>query len=144
MSGVRLSTSGSGGADASQEPEDRTIASLTPPGATAPGHRPPDGDAVLRALAAAEFGTWEIDLATDRAVATSAGHDRLFGHAAPVADWGFAAIAQQVVEEDRHAFLAAVEAAHRTGVLRCDVRVRWPDGSVHGIEFRGGVVAGPD
>lgn len=126
------------------EPEDRTIASLTSPASTAPGSLSPGGDVIVRALEAAQFAAWEIDLATDRAVARSDGHDRLFGHAAPVADWGFATIARQVVEEDRPAFLAAVEAAYRTGVLRCDVRVRWPDGSVHGIEFRGGMVAGPD
>lgn len=107
-----------------------TIASLTRPGPAAA-----DGTAGL--------GTWEIDLASDRALARSEGHDRLFGHAAPLPDWGFAIAARQVLEEDRAAFLAAVEGARRTGVLRCDVRVRWPDGSVHGIEFRGLAPTGP-
>ncbi len=99
---------------------------------------------MARAIEAADLGIWQIDLATDLALTRSQRHDQLFGHEAPQKDWGFAAAARQVIDDDRPAFLAAVAEARRTGLLRCAIRVRWPDGSVHGLEFRGRTLAGPD
>ncbi len=103
-----------------------------------------DRDALSCAIDAADLGTWRIDMTTDRALDRSEHHDRLFGHAAPQPDWGFAAAARQVIDEDRPAFLAALAQARATGVLRCAVRVRWPDGSVHGLEFRGRTIRGAE
>ncbi len=103
-----------------------------------------DRDALSCAIDAANLGTWRIDMTTDRALDRSEHHDRLFGHAAPQPDWGFAAVARQVIDEDRPAFLAALAQARATGVLRCAVRVRWPDGSVHGLEFRGRTIRGAE
>ncbi len=88
------------------------------------------------ALAAAELGTWTLDLASDTAM-RSPSHDRIFGHAEPQPEWGRAIAERHVLDEDRPAFRAAFARALETGALCFEVRVRWPDGSVHWIAAQG-------
>lgn len=89
------------------------------------------------ALEAADLGTWELDLTTDTSSVRSLRHDQMFGYAEPQAEWGQAIAERHVLEEDRPIFRAAFARARETGVLECEVRVRWPDGSIHWIAPRG-------
>ncbi|MDC7986221.1 PAS domain S-box protein [Rhodoplanes sp. TEM] len=106
---------------------------------------PPDQDDQLRlAVEAAGLGVFTLDLATDSAPNRSLQHDRLFGHAALQPAWGQAICERHVIEEDRPRFRDAFAAALETGVLAVELRVRWPDGSVHWLALRGRTRAGPD
>lgn len=89
------------------------------------------------ALEAADLGTWELDLTTDTSSVRSLRHDQMFGYAEPQAEWGQAIAERHVLEEDRPIFRAAFARARETGVLEFEVRVRWPDGTIHWIAPRG-------
>ena len=85
------------------------------------------------ALEAADLGTWDLDLTTDIASVRSLRHDQIFGYAESQSEWGQEIAMRHVLPEDRPAFQQAFARAAETGVLSLEVRVRWPDGSIHWI-----------
>jgi PAS domain S-box-containing protein len=87
---------------------------------------------LVLAVEAAQLGVWDLDLKTDRAV-RSLNHDRMFGYQTLQPEWGKAVAERHFVEEDRPVFAAAFARALKEGTLSTEVRVRWPDGSVHCI-----------
>jgi PAS domain S-box-containing protein len=89
------------------------------------------------ALEASQMGTWDLDLTRDFSGRRSLRHDQIFGYETPQADWGWAIARRHIVEEDLAIFDAAFARAMRTGKLDFDVRVRWPDGSIHWMAARG-------
>lgn len=89
------------------------------------------------ALQAADLGTWDLDLTTDKAAVRSLRHDQIFGYEQAQPDWGQQIAMRHVLEEDRPLFQQAFARAGQTGVLSLEVRVRWPDGTVHWIEALG-------
>jgi PAS domain S-box-containing protein len=85
------------------------------------------------AVEAADLGTWDLDLTTDRASVRSLRHDQIFGYDEPQSEWGREIATRHVLPEDQLAFQEAFAEAVETGVLSVEVRVRWPDGSIHWI-----------
>jgi PAS domain S-box-containing protein len=85
------------------------------------------------ALEAADLGSWDLDLTTDTSAVRSLRHDQMFGYDEPQLEWGQEIAQRHVVEEDRERFAQAFATAAETGRLSVEVRVRWPDGSVHWI-----------
>lgn len=100
--------------------------------------RPVDNDERLEiALEAAGLGTWELNLQDDTSPFRSLRHDELFGYETPQAIWGRAIAERHLLDEDKPTFNAAFERAIKTGLLHFEVRVRWPDGTVHWIAADG-------
>lgn len=89
------------------------------------------------AIDAADLGVWDLDLATDTSSIRSLRHDQMFGYRELQAEWGRERAEQHVLEEDRPIFRAAFEQAVKSGVLAFEVRVRWPDATVHWIAAQG-------
>jgi PAS domain S-box-containing protein len=85
------------------------------------------------ALEAADLGTWDLDLTTDTAAVRSLRHDQIFGYEDHQAEWGQEIMTRHVLPEDRSIIQDAFARAAMTGVLSCEVRVQWPDGSIHWI-----------
>ena len=82
-------------------------------------------------LQTTQVGYWELDLATGRA-STSPSHNRCFGYAEPVAEWGIEIFLRHVHSEDRARVRATLEQAMaRYTPLAQTYRVVWADGSVH-------------
>ncbi|MBL8286547.1 MAG: response regulator [Rubrivivax sp.] len=97
-----------------------------------------EGDAFVEAaLEAAGLGLWELDLTSDRTARRTLRHDRLFGYAELQPTWGRAVAERHVLAEDRATLHQALDRAILTGHLALEVRVRWPDGSVHWIALAG-------
>lgn len=85
------------------------------------------------AMEAAELGTWDLDLTTDTASVRSLRHDQIFGYNEPQPDWGQQIAMRHMLPEDRPIAERAFARAAETGVLSFEVRVRWPDDSIHWI-----------
>lgn len=95
-------------------------------------------ESLALALDAANMGSWDLDLTTNQA-RTELRHDQLFGLSEPVDAWNPAIALDYILPEDRPAFEAAHQQALATGELDIQMRVRWPDGSIHTIHDRGRV-----
>lgn len=97
----------------------------------------PSQEPARRALDAAGLGSWEVDLVTRTWTHRSLRHDQLFGYREQPVQWSLDTAGQHVFVEDRpalrHVFVQALE----TGDVKLELRVRWPDGSVHWIALRG-------
>ncbi|HEY0170561.1 MAG TPA: PAS domain S-box protein, partial [Pyrinomonadaceae bacterium] len=91
------------------------------------------------ALAAASLGAWDVDLTTGRA-RTSLRHNQIFGYSEPVAAWGPDVLREHLFPDDLDKFERAFDHAMETGTLDFEVRVLWPDGSVHWIHDLGRVL----
>ena len=89
------------------------------------------------ALEASQMGTWDLDLTRDFSGHRNLRHDQIFGYDEPQANWGREVARRHIVEEDREIFDAAFARAMATGSLDFDVRVRWPDQSIHWMAARG-------
>ena len=90
------------------------------------------------ALESAHIGEWEIDLAS-RAFRPSARFLSLFGHAAPPANWNYAAAMAQIAGEDRPRVEEAFRRALDQGAeLDLEFRVACPAGGMHWLWARGG------
>ena len=85
------------------------------------------------AIEAGRIGEWELDLATNTSV-RALRHDQIFGHDAPILDWGLDTFLGHVLSEDRATVEDAFERAARTGAgwnFQCRIRrnsddaVRW-------------------
>lgn len=90
------------------------------------------------ALDAADMGVWDASLSTGLAQ-TNLRHDQIFGYAEPVPAWGLAIFREHILPEDQEIFDRAFAQALETGTLDLQVRVCWPDGSLHWINDRGRV-----
>ena len=89
------------------------------------------------ALAAADLGAWDLDLATGRAW-RSPRHDAILGYDAPLADWTYAQFLAHVVPEDRGCVEARFGGALAAGEpwdFTC--RIRRADGAVRWVAARG-------
>jgi PAS domain S-box-containing protein len=89
------------------------------------------------AIEAADLGIWDLDLTTDKPSVRSLRHDQMFGFDALQIDWGQTISEQHVLLEDLPVYRAAFVLARETGVFSCEVRIRWPDGTIHWIAPRG-------
>ncbi|MDM9381221.1 PAS domain S-box protein [Chlorogloeopsis sp. ULAP01] len=89
------------------------------------------------AIEAAQMGTWHLDITKDFAPKRSLRHDQIFGYETLQAEWGQEIARRHVVEEDREIFDAAFARAMETGKLDFEVRIQWPDGSIHWMAARG-------
>ncbi|MGZ8995962.1 MAG: PAS domain S-box protein, partial [Rhodospirillales bacterium] len=89
-------------------------------------------DRLQLALDAAGLGTWDLDLTNDTAI-RSLRHDQIFGYNEPQPEWGQAIAERHVLDDDKPVFRDGFVRAVETGMLSFEVRVRWPDGSIHWI-----------
>jgi PAS domain S-box-containing protein len=89
------------------------------------------------AIEAAQMGTWHLDITKDFASKRSLRHDQIFGYDTLQSEWGQKIARRHVVEEDREIFDAAFVRAMETGKLDFEVRIQWPDGSIHWMAARG-------
>jgi two-component system CheB/CheR fusion protein len=90
------------------------------------------------ALEAAEMGTWNIDMLTMTAT-TNLRHNQIFGYDKPVNKWSREIYLQHALPEDVRLFDEAYAMAVESGVFDVELRVKWPDGSLHWIYDRGRV-----
>ena len=93
-------------------------------------------DRLELALEAAQMGTWELDLIHDTSI-RSLQHDQIFGYDSIQPNWQFGDFLHQVLPEDRGPVLAALQEARRTGFLKYECGITWPDGSQHTIAVQG-------
>ncbi|WP_205503860.1 PAS domain S-box protein [Rufibacter psychrotolerans] len=89
------------------------------------------------AVEAAQLGTWDLDLTNDSSGHRSFRHDKIFGYDAPQEEWGQQIARRHILEEDLPIFDKAFARAQETGHLIFEVRVKWPDGSIHWMACRG-------
>jgi PAS domain S-box-containing protein len=89
------------------------------------------------ALEAADLGAWDLDLTTDSASVRTLRHDQIFGYQDLQPNWGTQIAMRHMLEEDRPIAERAFARAPEAGALSFEVRVRWPDGSVHWISVLG-------
>jgi PAS domain S-box-containing protein len=87
-------------------------------------------------LDSAELGSWEYDLASGKVTRTLR-HDQIFGYEEMQPEWSSDIAERHMLPEDRPVFRAAIDKALRSGRVEFQVRVRWPDGSVHWIAPKG-------
>ena len=91
------------------------------------------------ALDAANMGTWDWDLATER-LTWSENLERLHGLPAGTFDGSFASYEREIHSEDRARVLASIERAIAHGVPHdVEYRIVAPDGSVRWVEGKGRV-----
>ncbi len=88
------------------------------------------------ALEAADLGVWDLDVEND-AAHRSLRHDQIFGYDELQPQWGLEIMLRHVLPEDRPIAQEAHRRAAETGVLSYEVRVQWPDGSIHWISPHG-------
>ena len=90
-------------------------------------------DSLQMAQEAANMGSWEMDLVNGRIIYHNLRNDQLMGYGVWQPDWNLTIARQNVIEEDKHLFDEAITQMMSTGRLHMEVRVRWPDGSIHWI-----------
>ena len=89
------------------------------------------------ALGAAGMGSWDLDLATGRAI-RSARHDAIFGYEPALEHWSLDRAIGHFVEEDREATAEAFRAAETTGRVDFEHRIkRAGDGAIRWVQVRG-------
>ena len=98
---------------------------------------------LARAQRAANVGTWDWNLATDEATWTDEAW-RLFGVVRVPGPASYELWLSVVHPDDREAVAAQARQARRTGIIRCEFRVRHADGTVLMLECAGEGVFGPD
>lgn len=88
-------------------------------------------------LESAQIGDWKLDLVTNAAY-HSLRHDQCFGYTEAIPDWGYDKFNQHTHPEDRAWVRAAYEAAvNDVKELHLELRVLWPDESLHWIAIHG-------
>jgi PAS domain S-box-containing protein len=89
------------------------------------------------ALDAADMGSWDLDIAADDSI-RSPRHDAIFGHAEPLAHWGWKDAVEHFLPDDRNAVSDAMSQAAVTGRLDIERRIRRAgDGAVRWVQIRG-------
>lgn len=87
-------------------------------------------------LEAGKMGTWYIDFVQNYTTRSS-GYENIFGYKALPPDWGPEKFWEHVLEEDLETSRHAFEEAKKNGLLNYEVRIRWPDQSIHWIQAKG-------
>ncbi len=87
---------------------------------------------------AAEFGIWEVSVAT-ATVAVSDGFKTLLGLETAAGQFSLSELESMLHPDDRAAVRAAAEEALRTGTFQAEFRVVLPDGSIRWERSQGGV-----
>ena len=100
-------------------------------------------DSLEGALDAAGMGSWDIDVATGRAVRTLR-HDQIFGYDAPLAEWNVAIFLDHVDADQRTMVAALFEQAPATGSLDFECGITARGGEHRWIAAKGRVRYGPD
>ena len=90
------------------------------------------------ALDSAEMASWDLDLVANQS-RRSRHHDRIFGYAEPVPDWGRETFLQHVHPDDRDVAARAFAEAFQTGTLDLECRIRAADGTIRWIAVKGHV-----
>ena len=92
------------------------------------------------ALEAAQMGIWQLDLTTDTS-RRNLRHDQIFGYSELLPAWGIVSTRESVLPEDHAAFDEAITRSLETGIYQQEVRIRWPDGSIHWMHDFGRTIA---
>ncbi len=88
---------------------------------------------------ASRVGIWELDLTTLTAWRNEL-HDRAFGYGEMLPEWSFEIFLAHVHEEDRERVRESMQRAMKEqGAFSEEVRVRWPDGTLHWMAVTGQV-----
>jgi PAS domain S-box-containing protein len=85
---------------------------------------------------AANLGTWDLDLQTDKAV-RSLRHDQIWGFNELQPEWGLEIAMSNVVPEDRAGIIDAYNRGKETGVLCHENRIVHPNGNIRWIRAYG-------
>lgn len=88
------------------------------------------------ALEAGKMGSWHMDFVHDTMV-KSIEYDRIFGYHKAQQEWNLAVILEHVLPEDRPLAKANFQQGLKNGVCICEVRIQWPDRSLHHIQVKG-------
>jgi hypothetical protein len=88
-------------------------------------------ESLMIAIEAAQMGTWYLDLINDVSSVRSLRHDQIFGYNTPQIEWGEAIARRHILADDRKIWDDAFARAMKTGKLDFEVRIQWPDGSIH-------------
>ena len=89
------------------------------------------------ALEATEFGDWSMDIATNQLI-RSLQHDRCFGYHNPPAVWNYKTFMAHIHPDDRAmVHTEYVAAMQGKGDFEVEMRVVWPDQSVHWLWSKG-------
>ena len=91
------------------------------------------------AVEAGQMGTWELDLLHDISSWRNFRHDQIFGYQQPQKEWGAEIAKKHILAEDRNIFDNAFARAMEQGALLVEVRVCWPDKSIHWMKIQGRV-----
>jgi len=88
------------------------------------------------ALDAGNMGTWNLDFVQDK-LRRSFGYDRVLGYKEMQPEWKTYGFFDHVLPEDREFARAKFEESLHTGLLEYEVRVLWPDQSIHWVQVKG-------
>ncbi len=92
---------------------------------------------IKTALEAARMGTWHMDF-VQGTIDTTVEYDRIFGYQKePLKPWNMAAILEHIVPEDRQRAEESYQRGLQQGTYNCEVRVLWPDQSLHHVQIKG-------
>ncbi len=96
------------------------------------------------AIEAAQFGVWDLDVASDRAF-RSPRHDQIFGYESLQPEWGMAVAERHIVPEDRELFRSSFAEAFQSNnfFMECRIR-RAADRSLRWICAQGRVYRDPE
>jgi len=86
-----------------------------------------------------DIGIWELNLENDTSFRNLI-HDNIFGYKERVENWGEKVALEHVIQEDQSMFKEAFSSAMKTDRLFFEVRVMWPDNTIHWITAIGKVV----
>ncbi|HEY9660739.1 MAG TPA: PAS domain S-box protein, partial [Allocoleopsis sp.] len=95
-------------------------------------------DSLNLAIAAAELGTWDLDLIHDTA-RRNLRHDQIFGYTTLQAEWGHEIAKRHAHPDDLSKFDEGFQEGLKTGELQFEARIIWPDQSLHWINVIGRV-----
>lgn len=84
-------------------------------------------------LEAANMGSWEMDITNGETIFHNLRHDQLLGYSTWQPEWNLKIASKNILEEDKHLFDEAMARLMNTGQLHVEIRVLWPDGSIHWI-----------
>ena len=102
-----------------------------------PSKTEPLSDSLKFVLEASGIGWWDLDMVTNT-TARSPLHDRVFGYDEMLASWSYDDYLAHVHVDDRAMVIEAFDRALAGGEsYALDVRVVWPDGTLHWIFTRG-------
>ena len=104
----------------------------------------PLDDSIRFVLEAAGIGWWHLDMATNTTT-RSLLHDQMFGYTSMLPSWSYDDYIAHVHPDDRAMVARSFEEALAGGEpYAVDVRVVWPDGSIHWLFTRGRFQLGDD